>query len=201
MIRWLVGGWGGSVKKAAARRLRRASRTPPGGSEGSRRSYSPQSAAWAAQKCVSASRPRIRSCPFTAIPYFPPPGPGCRLVGRGERRRLDHRRHARDGARVQRRVEERRRRSVERGGAHAVGGGRGRRRAARGAAGAAGTGVTRERELTFLAPSFPPANLCLVEDAHNPREPRRLSPCLTRRPRCACADAQRDHPRNRLDAS
>ena len=62
-------------------------------------------------------------------------------------------------------------------------------------------GVTRERELTFLAPSFPPANLCLVEDAHNPREPRRLSPCLTRRPRCACADAQRDHPRNRLDAS
>ena len=62
-------------------------------------------------------------------------------------------------------------------------------------------GVTRERELTFLAPSFPPGNLCLVEDAHNPREPRRLSPCLTRRPRCACADAQRDHPRNRLDAS
>ena len=52
------------MKKAAARRLRRASRTPPGGSEGSRRSYSPQSAAWAAQKCVSASRPRIRSCPF-----------------------------------------------------------------------------------------------------------------------------------------
>lgn len=155
MIRWLVGGWGGSVKKAAARRLRRASRTPPGGSEGSRRSYSPQSAAWAAQKCVSASRPRIRSCPFTAIPYFPPPGPGCRLVGRGERRRLDHRRHARDGARVQRRVEERRRRSVERGGAHAVGGGRGRRRAARGAAGAAGTGRHARARAHLPCTKFP----------------------------------------------